>query len=692
MRQVLFTLIAILALSAASRDRLYIKDFNIDKGQTIQVPVILDNDTAYCSFQTDLYLPKGLQVQIEDGEYKIDLTERKSPSHVVSSHQQDDGAIRIIVTSQSMEPLDGTTGAVLHITVTATSQISFGTLKLRGSLAVEANGARHELDDCDAKVRSAIGDVTGDSQVDISDVNSIINMMLGKTTQTEAGDVNGDGHVDISDVNLVINIMLGKYTPQQEPIFETLEDLEQAINECAYTMTHQYLSTQGMNGEGTIMMWYGNYPGADFYVNLPGWALFINQNNHETPSSQYTYYPWRYYYRLISNANRILAHIDEPTCSESEKQFIQAQALTFRAYAFSMLAQIYCKRWVDSDNGASSGLILKLGEEGEGLIISSLTDTYAQIYQDLDKAIELYQQSGLSRESEDFFLPDIHVAYATYARAALTRNDWASAAKYAKLAYANHPLMSSEHLLSDGFCTKNDEWIWGGASVQLYYYSYHAYIAYNSNSGNVRNYPKCISKELFQQIPATDVRKQWWLDPTGYTYNTSTGQAPTNSQLYSDTHAAKPDLQRNASVYAYMQWKVRCNETPGIGDLCIFRSSEMYLIEAEAEYKLGNDAAAQAALVTLNKTSGRDPQYNCNKTGEDLFNEIKLYRRIELWGEGFDWFDLKRWNDPLVRHNPNEGGNFLASLAVTIMPNDKNDWTFLIPTLDTDFDDNLDPL
>ena len=54
------------------------------------------------------------------------------------------------------------------------------------------------------------GDVTGDGQVDISDVNAVINVMLGKTAQTPAADVNGDGTVDISDVNAIINIMLGK--------------------------------------------------------------------------------------------------------------------------------------------------------------------------------------------------------------------------------------------------------------------------------------------------------------------------------------------------------------------------------------------------------------------------------------------------------------------------------------------------
>jgi len=54
------------------------------------------------------------------------------------------------------------------------------------------------------------GDVNGDGQVGIDDVNAIINMMLGKAQQTAAADLNGDGTVGIDDANAVINIMLGK--------------------------------------------------------------------------------------------------------------------------------------------------------------------------------------------------------------------------------------------------------------------------------------------------------------------------------------------------------------------------------------------------------------------------------------------------------------------------------------------------
>lgn len=54
------------------------------------------------------------------------------------------------------------------------------------------------------------GDINCDGYIDISDINAIINMMLGKTETVDAADINDDTKVDISDVNAAINLMLGK--------------------------------------------------------------------------------------------------------------------------------------------------------------------------------------------------------------------------------------------------------------------------------------------------------------------------------------------------------------------------------------------------------------------------------------------------------------------------------------------------
>ena len=51
-----------------------------------------------------------------------------------------------------------------------------------------------------------VGDVNGDGEVNIADVNAVINMIL--SSPAENGDVNGDGEVNIADVNAIIDIIL----------------------------------------------------------------------------------------------------------------------------------------------------------------------------------------------------------------------------------------------------------------------------------------------------------------------------------------------------------------------------------------------------------------------------------------------------------------------------------------------------
>ena len=142
-------------------------------------------------------------------------------------------------------------------------------------------------------------------------------------------------------------------------------------------------------------------------------------------------------------------------------------------------------------------------------------------------------------------------------------------------------------------------------------------------------------------------------------------------------------------IFAYMNMKISNNVQPGIGHLCLMRSSEMLLNEAEAQYRLGNEAAARDLLVELNATSKRDPDYTCDKSGQALMDEIKLYRGIELWAEGFNWFDLKRWGDSINRQTYANGGNWMSTYAVSFGPNEKNNWTYTIPRQETDYNKGI---
>lgn len=55
------------------------------------------------------------------------------------------------------------------------------------------------------------GDVNADGEMNIADVNTVIDMILGDSGDTYSlGDVNGDGEVNIADVNAVIDLILSK--------------------------------------------------------------------------------------------------------------------------------------------------------------------------------------------------------------------------------------------------------------------------------------------------------------------------------------------------------------------------------------------------------------------------------------------------------------------------------------------------
>lgn len=474
-------------------------------------------------------------------------------------------------------------------------------------------------------------------------------------------------------------------------ILGSTENAEMAINGICKAMTNQYLSTQGLNGEGTILNWYGTFTGNDAQKsNQTGWAPLWNSTYHLNKSSIYLYYPWFYYYKLISNANAIICNIDAAAGTETDKEFLKAQALTFRAYSFFRLTQLYCHRWKD-EQGNCPGIVLRLDQSTGDFPLSTLAEAYTQIYKDLDEAISLYQASGRDRTSKEFYKPGLDVAYGIYAKAALTREDWVNAKKYAAMARAKYPLMSSADYHA-GMSVPNNEWIWGvyDASDQtLYYYSFYAYIASNSNAGACKNYPLAISKELIDQIPETDVRRDLYLVPSAEEYAECNAAGRSTKTLYKRALAEYGNWLNSASlIFAYMQFKFRNIDNPGVGPFPLIRAAEMYYTEAEADCHLNQEADAQQLLFEV--VSPRDAAYTkTTKTGADLLTEIKLYRRFDLWGEGNDWFDYKRWGEPIVRKKVADGGSFHTTFAVTIKPEDGNNWTWAIPEKETDYNADI---
>lgn len=500
----------------------------------------------------------------------------------------------------------------------------------------------------------------------------------------------------------------------------TTANAMKALNGIAKIMTtqHSYFGG-GFAGENNIMIQYESYPSENYNYNYyaSGWSPIFNQEFHTRTNSIYDAYAWYYYYTIAGNANTILANIDNAEGTEAERNFVKASALTFRAYAFEKLVHYYCWRWQDSNNGASQGIVLRLDESTGGQGYATLAETYAQIYKDLDEAIMLFEQSGMDRNASQVWMPNINVAHAIYARAALTKQDYTKALTEAKLARQNYPLMSNAEYHA-GFCNPTSEWIFGSfgsAQENNWYWSYgtqYACNGYYANAAGAANGAGSIGRELINRIPNNDARKALFLTEDkfpGYNFNDGSAMDLGYGILGMGDDEKKADaLWEEAAAYCqkmavsgleapyqagYMylggQLKFYLFDTPGVSYLPFIRSSEMVLVEAEANYFLNDETAARAALVELNATSGRNPEYTCDKSGEALWNEIMDYRELELWGEGFAWSDYKRWNRDIVRHSFAEGGNAHISVAKTIPASGVNKWTWDVPLNETDYNDEL---
>lgn len=499
--------------------------------------------------------------------------------------------------------------------------------------------------------------------------------------------------------------------------FSTTENVKLAVNGLAYLLTTQHSAySQGCCGENYVRSIYQEYPSQEYRYNRmsAGWADVMNGGSYFSVStSRYSRYAWNMYYEIISGANSIICNVDGASGSDAEKKFYKAQALAFRAYCYEKLLQYYSVRWKDSDNGAADGVVMRIDESTGDQAVSSMKACYDQIYADLDQAIQCFTESGLDRAATDVWLPNLATAYAVYARAALAREDYAKALDMATKARAGFPLMSNADYLS-GFCNPTSEWIFGcyaGTDENNWYWTFGTQFACNGYYSQKYYYVPCIEKELTDRMPTADIRMSQFITVDKF----STPYVPDGSQVeqtygdikdptwnaeavayvaaYQSTNV--PSLAATLPAYTYVdggmpvislgaQLKFWVFDLPGVSYICNIRSSEMVLIQAEASYFLGEETDAQNYLIELNATSGRNSAYTCSKTGTALFDEIRDYRELELWGEGFNWFDMKRWKLDIVRKSFAEGGNSHAATATTVGAT-SYDWKWAIPDIEYEY-------
>ena len=533
--------------------------------------------------------------------------------------------------------------------------------------------------------------------------------------------------------------------PQTNISSETVKDSEEgaiaAVSGLARQMQRQFsdLKNGNMNasGETNFAHWYGDALGPDDNVGEVTNYMRSGStpNNFRAINQWWALWMWNYAYSIIGSANSILSSVpaneaDFDAESKDVQYWLAASALTMRAHAYTRLMQVYAPRWIDSNNGQAYCIVLRI-ESGEpnDKPFATCNEVYDQIYSDLTKAIDYFGKTNKKRGTNEMFYVDASVARGIFARLALLKNDYQTAQKMAHDARQGYPIMSQKDYLS-GFSTANKEWMWYADMDPLgvYYWGFGPHYACNGHYVISWGYSDSMQYDLYKNFQASDVRSQLYFgplciqhepemaaklgiteedffDPSIYsstTYGislTGSGTSPKGKNLdmwnfimsYGKRFAQyRPEdikgiyLTNSKGLSFGVQFKFQ-----GLPDgytSCwtpYMRASEMLLVEAEAAYQNGDPGTAVSCINEL--MAQRDPEYKIPATtGQALFDEIKLQRRLELFGEGFNWFDYKRWNDvieykTLDKNDIKNSGSYPTTVAATYQPDYMMGWRAAIP-------------
>ncbi len=423
--------------------------------------------------------------------------------------------------------------------------------------------------------------------------------------------------------------------------------------------------------------------GQDIAYPYTNWFSGWYCADHLGPSWANSQYPWTYYYKWIKSCNEVISLAGEAPTEDMYNGL--GIAYCMRAYYYLDLARMFAQKPYGVDKNSETVPIVT-----ETTAVADLSNNpratnqeiYAFILSDLDKA----EQYLANYQRTDLLTPDATVAAGLKARCYLDMEDWANAQTYAKKAQAGYTLMTADQYTDHdlGFNSPNGAWM-----LACRYKSDDPNITKNdgdsswgshmcieidpvgSGCGYAANYgqPLCIDYHLYQTIPATDCRKDCYIDFAIDEMATREEKIEALSK-----YSAHPDwlldgtgVAAHSNGYIYtvgglpLKFRVaggeegRANQYIGwCAWVPMMRVEEMYLIEAEAA-GMQNESTGIQLLTTFAKTRDANYEYGShneayyNSSTSQFQNEVWWQRRIEFWGEGLATYDIKRLQKGIIR-------------------------------------------
>lgn len=469
--------------------------------------------------------------------------------------------------------------------------------------------------------------------------------------------------------SLLLGGCIDEVTPQSssasgDQVSETPGALDSYVEACTSTFTGTYpFGSTYLYDFGLPALWLErDLLGMDFISDANAqytwWKTWYTVGTALGPRYLVCQIPWTYYYKWINNCNLVLGMVPAPeelASAGAAERYGAGIAYAVRAMCYMDLARMFQYTYKGNEDKPT---VPKITEKTTSADLANNPrvpnrDMWAFILEDLNNA----EAALTGYKRTDKTKPDLSVVYGLKARAYLTMELWSDAERYAKLAQEGYRMLTESEWLDpvNGFNNmNNDSWMWA--------------IHQSPNDANIKNTGgmlgwasqmvadqtwgynglggmdfKMIDAHLFSTISKTDFRRKAFLDPENRTWP---------SDLNPADYSGSDPIMDIDEVPAYTSFKFRpankgyFDGTSGaVVDIPMMRVEEMVLIEAEAA-GMQEEARGRQLLEAFALT--RDPNYRYDASLSCQDN-VWQQRRIELWGEGFATFDIKRLRKGIIR-------------------------------------------
>jgi len=485
-----------------------------------------------------------------------------------------------------------------------------------------------------------------------------------------------------------------------EQIGASASALQASVNGVPAQMCQSYLVYGSQTHETDMafpqfMMAYTELLG-DFFPlgSNSGYDWYRNYNTFDRSfgdDSYFAFLPWFTCYQFIKSANDIIGAVDlESESTTAALKAYAGMAYATRAFDYYLLTIMYEPvENIYTDISSVKGLTVPKvtfetdAEAAKNNPRMTHKECIDFMISDLEKAEECL--SGFSQTSK--LLPSLAVVYGIRAKVHMWDEDYANAAKYARLAidtFGGTPVTETQWLdLATGFNTANQAWMWNlhySAETMGNLCNYIGWASGEADWGYASLTRPSIDKSLYDKISATDFRKYTFLDPAKYDfYNYQT----VRDEAYIEDAPACLSLKFRCGG---KDWE---NYTVGAAvDVPVMRVEEMYLIEAEA-VGMSQGLAQGTTLLNSFMQNHRQKDYSCQATNlRDFQLEVLTQERIEFWGEGWGFPNAKRIKPDVIQNY--EGTNAPAAIFQINCKGIKPNWNFVIPKSEVQANSALD--